>query len=199
MNQKVILIILAVILIVAGAVFYISTQKEQETQESIKETSASNGDSEIPPVDTTKPDDSVFFEKADISSWKEAFNGYLYPPGWSVNQADAGGKSGVYFSPQEEFSYDDYVLSFLSVTAKVDFFDFSENPELRSFEEYVESSAAGAETEEVMINSTSAIKAITEEEIIYIIDGGEWFKKIVYKKNSPNKEIIEKIISANID
>jgi hypothetical protein len=60
MDQKTILTILIVgLLVVGSAISYTAMQKEQGTQESIKETSTDSGDSEITSVDAIKSDNET--------------------------------------------------------------------------------------------------------------------------------------------
>jgi len=128
MNQKIILTILVLVLLaVGGAVYYTSMQKEQVVQESIKETSADNGDSTIQLLDSTE------LSKSCITDWKTYRNekfGYeiCFPKTWAVSDdrgivtvEDTVKKTEevygaenypiLYITPEQTSSFDDWIMN----------------------------------------------------------------------------------------
>jgi hypothetical protein len=84
MNQKIIPIILAVILLAVGAVYYVATQKERGPQESTQETGFNEKDSASSPLDSAESGSAA----DKIQGWEVFRDDVLfnfeikYPPDW---------------------------------------------------------------------------------------------------------------------
>jgi hypothetical protein len=133
MNQKVILTIVIIILLATGGVMYFATtQKEQISQESIKEPSISSEDSEIMLVDETRIDDIISdvedmdAKETNFTDWKTyrneeygfefqhpskwQFKTLILPDGeetefWIVLNEDSPGSLETYYHPWKDLAW----------------------------------------------------------------------------------------------